>query len=409
MIFSCDFYSDVRAGSAALLVAVAVLLPSSVSGQSFAPANAGRSGQESASKFEFPAGSSAANIIKGISRPFRLGVLRLNNDLDQSKPLASNDAAGWAMAAGTLIGSFDQKWVGGYSLVEERVTWWFEGGTDLTMPPAVLGRWAVLGFRSGRLVKLDTVTGKKAWEIDLSAFSERRAVLAGNVLLVVTVSQALYAIDFQTGKTLWLFDGGFPAGLTLRNGALPLVHDNKVLFGLTTGEILAVNFETGKLQWRYNPAYNDSRFHDVVGELIVRSNQLLMTRYDGLVASVELAGDKRVIWQEQLPAVATSSFRNGRYYVGCVNGDVYAFDAATGRRIWSAAVQTGTSVGFLMPGESLIYVIGSNGRITVLDAAAGTISFSDDVGGEVTSAPVVYGNAFFVATGLKNLYSYRLY
>jgi outer membrane protein assembly factor BamB len=365
---------------------------------------------ESASKFEIaPVGTLGTESSRERDRPFRLGVLRFNQSLDASKPLAMGDAAGWAMTAGTLIGAFDQQWVGGFSLAQERVSWWFDGETDLTMPPAVHGSWAVLGFRSGRLVKLDAVSGKKVWETNLSAFSERRSVLAGNTLLVVTVSQALYAVDFQTGKTLWLYDGGFPAGLTLRNGAAPLVHDNKVLFGLTTGEILAVNFETGKLLWRYNPAYNDHRFHDVVGELVVRSNQVLMTRYDGLVASVDLTADKRVVWQEQLPAVATSTFRNGRYYVGCVNGDVYGFDAASGRRIWSAPIQTGAAIGSIMPGEELIYAIGSNGRIVAIEASSGKISFSDDVGGEVTSTPIVYANSFFVPTGLKNLYSYRLY
>jgi len=374
----------------------------------FAEVSGARS--ESVSKFEVaPVGTPGSGGLKELVRPFRLGVLRFNRSYDEAKPLALGDAAGWAMSAGTLIGAFDQQWVGGYSLAMERVTWWFDGETDLTMPPAVHGSWAVLGFRSGRVAKLDAVSGKKVWETNLSAFSERRSVLAGNTLLVVTVSQALYAIDFQTGKTLWLYDGGFPAGLTLRNGAAPLVHDNKVLFGLTTGEILAVNFETGKLLWRYNPAYNDHRFHDVVGELVVRSNQLLMTRYDGLVAAVDLATDKRVVWQEQLPAVATSTFRNGRYYVGCVNGDVYGFDAASGRRIWPGPIQTGAAVGSIMPGEEVIYTIGSNGRITAFEAATGRNSFADDVGGEVVSGPIVYANSFFVATGLKNLYSYRLY
>jgi outer membrane protein assembly factor BamB len=341
-------------------------------------------------------------------RPFRLGLLQLSEESNREKTLGVSSSAGWAVAGGLLIGAWDKKWVGAKNLATGRVAWWFEGESDLTAPVSVVGSWVMLGFRSGRLVKVEVATGRKVWETSLDSFTERSVLLNGANLLVYTAGQVLYSIDFQTGKPNWLFDAGFPEGLTIRGGVVPVVHDNRVLLGTASGEIVAVDQQTGKSLWRYNPAFNDSKFHDLVGELVVRNNQLLVTRYDGLVASVDLASsERRLVWQNQLPSSATSAFRNGRYYVGTVSGVLHAFDASTGREVWQTV--TGTSVGHIVAGEAVVYAVGSNGRLSAIDTVSGSILWHDDVAGEVASAPFVHDVALHVATGLRNIYSWKLY
>ncbi len=340
-------------------------------------------------------------------RPYRLGFMSLNSGLDQVKPLALFDPAGFVVNSGILVGGFDQRWIGGLSMQTTKVLWWFDGTTDLTAPPGSFGSNVVLGFRDGKVVKLDALTGKKIWTASLDSFVERPLLLSGTTLYVLTAAQVLYALDFQTGKTQWLYDGGFPEGLTIRGGARPIIHDGKVLFGIASGEILAVNADTGKLVWRYNPAYNDARFHGVVGEMLIRGNKLIITRYDGLVAAIDIAGSVRsVAWQEQLPGLTTSAFRGNRIYVGALNGDVYALDADGGRKVFHA--QTGASVTSITAGETSIFVTGTRGRITAIDAGVGNVLWHDSIGGSIASAPVLYENAILFNTGSKSIYAYKL-
>lgn len=356
------------------------------------------------------AGGSAHAVsaeIESRERPFRMGYISLNQAYDRDKPLAMSDA-GFVINSGLLIGAFDNQWVGGLSVATGRPQWWFDGKVSMTTPPGSFGSSVMLGFRDGRIVKLDALTGKRQWIANLDSFSERPFLLSGTTLFVVTAAQVLHAIDFQTGKVHWLFDGGFPDGLTVAGGARPIIHDGKIIFGVASGEVVAVDAETGKLAWRYNPAYNDQKFHGVVGEIVVRNNRLLMTRYDGLVAAIDLASSVRATaWQETLPGLTTSTFRNGRYYVGSIAGEVVAIDPDNaGRQAWRTVL--GTPIVSIVAGETTLYVGGSEGRVTAIDASSGEILWHDKLGTAIFGPPALFESSIFYSTGLKSIYAYKL-
>lgn len=345
-------------------------------------------------------------------RPFRLGFMSLNTELDLQKPLAPIDTAGFVVNSGVLVGAFDGQWVGGLSMTTRKLLWWLNGKVTMTAPPGSFGSNVVLGFRDGRIMKVDALTGytpgKGNWTTSLDSFTERPFLLNGTTLYVVTAAQVLYAIDFQTGKTLWMFDGGFPDGLSIRGGARPVFHDGKVLFGVASGEVLGVAADTGKLLWRYNPAYNDARFHDIVGEMVVRNNKLIVSRYDGLIAAIDLSSAVRsVVWQEQRPGLTTSTFRGSRFYVGTLGGEVIALDPDNnGRQVWRTV--TGAPVTNITAGETQIFVAGSGGRVTAIDARTDKILWHDKLGSSLASPPVLFENAIYYTTGLKSLYAYKL-
>lgn len=353
------------------------------------------------------AASLAAGPATVAGRPFRVGFFNLNPGLDRQKPLAPLEVAGWTVNSGVLIGAFDQRWVGGLSFATRRVQWWFDGGSDMTAPPGSFGSAVVLGFRDGQIVKLDALSGKKQWATSLDTLTERPFLLNGTTLYVVTSAQVIYALDFQTGKTLWLYDCGFPEGLKLRGAARPIIYDGKLIVGLASGETVAVTADQGKLTWRYNPAYTEARFHDVVGEMLVRGGKLVMTRYDGLLAAIDLVSSVRsVVWQEQLPGIATSLLHNGRIYVGGINGDIYAYDIEDGRRIFRTP--SDAAIMSMAASENVLYVAGADGRVTALDATEGSILWHDQLGSPIATTPVIYENAIYFMTGLKSIYGYQL-
>ena len=341
-------------------------------------------------------------------RPFRMGYLSLNADFNETKPLAMSDA-GFVVNSGVLVGSFDDRWVGGVTIETGKPIWWFDGKVSMTTPPGSFGSSVMVGFRDGKIVKLDALTGRKLWTASLDSFSERPFMLTGTTLYVLTAAQVLHAIDFQTGKIHWLFDGGFPDGLAVQGGVKPIIHDGKILFGVATGEVVAVDAETGKPAWRYNPAYNDQKFHSVVGEIIVRNNKLLMTRYDGLVASIDLASSIRAVsWEETIPGLTTSTFRNGRYYVGTVTGEVIAIDPDKSgkKQVWRTVA--GAPVVSIVAGETTLYIGGSEGRVTAIDAASGEILWHDKLGSSIFGPPALFESSIFYSTGLKSIYAYKL-
>jgi outer membrane protein assembly factor BamB len=351
---------------------------------------------------------SAGLTQRQAQRPFRLNFLKFDPELDWLKPLALSDASGFIVNSEVLIGQVANGLVGGLSLSAKQVIWTHRSTTNMTAPIGNFGSWVVCGFRDGTVKKIEALTGSEVWSQTLTSFTDRGFLLAGTTLFVLTGAQVLYALDFQTGEILWLFDAGFPDGLTVRGAAKPIVHDGKIIFGVASGELLSVSGSTGKLGFRYNPAYIDGQFHDVVGEMVVQNNQLIVSRYDGLLASINIGSSSReVTWESRLPGVTTSKFRGGRFYVGALNGDLMAFNIKNGKRIFRQP--TGSPLTTITVGETSIFTSGSDGQITAVDQASGRIRWHDNLGSPVVAPPVLFEDVIYYTTSLRNAYGYRIH
>lgn len=340
------------------------------------------------------------------TRPFRLGVIRMNEQLDTVKPIAASDNAGFVIRGDVLIGSFDSEKIRAYNMATRKNLWWQSIDSEITAPPLLADNSLIVSTRSGHLTAFNALNGDKLWDISLDTFSERPMTYSNGHIYVLTAGQVAYSIEASSGKRLWVHDAGFPDLVTVRRPPAPVIHDGRMIVGLATGELLALRIEDGKRLWRYNPFYQEAKFKDVIGEMIVHNGKLLVTRYDGLIAIVDITQERQVIWQDRQTSASTSTFRSGRYYVGLTSGEIISYDASTGRINWRT--QTGTAPTFMIASETNVYVFGANGRITSLDIGNGTYQWGDDLGGRLSTAPIVTGNKMYVATGLRNIYGYQI-
>jgi outer membrane protein assembly factor BamB len=182
---------------------------------------------------------------------------------------------------------------------------------------------------------------------------------------------------------------------------------SEVIFGTTEGDLRSVSLNSGKENWHLDPSREDFRFKDVVGEIGIGNHQVYVARSDGLVFGVDiLHAPNDTIWRENFPSVTSSAYREGTYVVGCINGDLIALQASSGRQLWKTNV--GTSIKTITIGEKAIFVGGSQGRITALSSASGQILWHDDLQGVVSRQPIVVDDQIYFATGLKVLYSYKV-
>jgi outer membrane protein assembly factor BamB len=340
-------------------------------------------------------------------RPFRAGFWKVSPALDRVSPVAEADFGGWVQSGDLLIGSVDHEWIGAFSIKSRMPRWWLKISNQLTAQPKVFGSWVVLALQDGTVMKVEVLTGKLVWETHLDTFVGRNMELSGQSLLAVSSGQILYAIDFQTGTTQWLLDAGFPDALPIRTSSGPVVSNGTVYFGTADGEIVAVNLDSGKLAWRYNPEFSNERFHDVIGDLVVSGNRLLVTRYDGLVTAISLSGkERRMLWNKKVPSIAGSIFRGERIYVSCVSGAVIAFQADSGNELWRT--ELGEGAGYLAAGERSVYVGGASGRVASLEIGTGAVEWIDYLEGRVSTPPFYIGADLYFATGLRNLYGYKI-
>ncbi len=284
--------------------------------------------------------------------------------------------------------------------------WWKSTDGELTAPPLLIDNTLFYATRSGQLAGINATTGESIWDTGLDSYIERPLTVSNGVLYAVTTGQVVYAIDTATGRRLWVHDAGFPDMITVRRPPAAIVHDGRLLIGLASGDITALKIEDGKQIWRYNPFYLESKFKDFVGELIIHNGKLLISRYDGLIALISVSQERQVIWQDRQTSASTSTFRAGRLYVGLTNGEVLAYDASTGRINWRA--QIGPTPAFMVASETSLFIAANNGRLSSLDVTNGAYQWFDSLGSRLSTAPIISANRIYVATGLRNIYGYKI-
>jgi outer membrane protein assembly factor BamB len=340
-------------------------------------------------------------------RPYRVGMVKMNPEKDQTKPLAPMDDAGWVLVNRLMVGAPSADWLGGFTLETFEPRWWFELPTAVSAPIAAFGEHVVVGLRDGRVMKLNGATGEKLWEQQLGRFVARPMVLAGSTLLAVNVDQKLFALDFKTGDRRWVFDAGRPGNLVLQGGAPPAVSGRTVYFGSANGELFALDLASGQQRWKYAPKFSEFRFKDIIGELALANNLLVAARYDGKVMALDVSGQqRRLVWEKNFSSATTTAFRDGVFYVGLLNGEVVALQAPSGKKLWQ--VQTGEALQALTTGETALYTSGTNGRITAIRNKDGLLLWHDDVEGSLAHAPLLFDKRLYFATGLKVLYGYKI-
>jgi outer membrane protein assembly factor BamB len=239
-----------------------------------------------------------------------------------------------------------------------RLAWRANLGAAVDGSPAVSNGLVVAASQGGRIAAYSSASGSLVWAVNgLGPITDSATIVADRVL-AASLSGHLYAFDLRQGTRLW--DWKAP-GIQPAIWSSPAVYGQLVLMGigsqagdtpLEVGRIVAVDLTSGRQVWS-------------------------MCVSDGCAPG---GG----IWST--PAIDG----NGRAFVGVGNPEdgVLAFDALTGRRLWSVSfypdagndLDVGESPVRLQVGGKEAVAEGSvAGVFKLLDAATGSLIWSRDL------------------------------
>lgn len=220
---------------------------------------------------------------------------------------------------------------------------------------------------------------------------------------------AILALDRESGERLWTAPiESRRVGLTQSlNGRLS-VEDGLVV--LSAGpEIVALAAGTGEVRWRTSLAADGATFTDAMPPLAAGGTIYASVLYgadrkprEGYFVSLAAlaAGDGGLLWRtEVVPDVADGGFqggphdlrpvaRGGRVYFPTLTGNVYAADAATGKRAWGFAVDRfkadyeDNALSRPVVGPDGLFLLGPTGFLYSIDPATGRLRWKRDLGGE---------------------------
>jgi len=291
------------------------------------------------------------------------------------------------------------------------------------------------------------------WDRDLGAreIGSTPTVAFGRVY--VTTLQGLYALDAETGQTVWsngsvkgfsspaAFDGTIVVGgadgrlyrLNATNGAerwnVSLVGSTSLFGGIKSspkvafdmvyvgtfnetggpGEIVALWVSNGTVAWRHPTGSIHLSSPAVVGGtgyvgVMGRYNPASEIGYDspyGVLALNAADGAERWFFPTTGSVAASPVIVASNLVVASKDGRAYAIDRASGIEVWRAEVNAGVSSPAVF--GNTVYVGGgafggAGGRMTAVNASTGAVVWTFTANGPVQSSPTVADGKLFFST-----------
>jgi outer membrane protein assembly factor BamB len=214
-------------------------------------------------------------------------------------------------------------------------------------PFVVAGGVAYLTSPS-KLIALDVATRRQRWSRSEPLLRSRIA-LSGR-LLIVGSRPTVKAVDAGTGAVVWTS--------TVQPGVRPPAVGGGMVFvmaddGTDHGRVFALDAATGALKWT--------------------------------------SADRFIVFG------TSPAYADGKVFVGTAGeGDVRAYDAATGAPLWRTPVGDGLERPIVVA-DGTVYATGAGNRLHALDEATGAVRWNRTFGDRVETVPAIVGGSMYLS------------
>lgn len=196
----------------------------------------------------------------------------------------------------------------------------------------------LLGTLQGEVIALDTDSGEVRWRTRVTSEVLAAPQSNGDVVVVQTQDDRLIALEAGSGNQRWIYESS-PAVLTLRGTSTPIVTNQLVIAGLSSGKVVALDTRRGLPIWEQRVAVPTGRSElervvDIDGNLLLSGRILYVAAYQGRVAALDVQSG-RPLWQREASSYGGVAEGYGSIYVSLADGSVEAIDERSSSALWS--------------------------------------------------------------------------
>jgi len=252
----------------------------------------------------------------------------------------------------------------------------------LSVPPvAADGRIFVLDADQ-TVFAVDSETGKTIWEKDLESGNRRdkRAfggglAVAGDRLIVASGFGFVAAFDASTGSEIWKRETEAPM-----TGS-PAIFEDRIFIVSNNNEFSVLSLDDGALEWTDQAIAESARVLSSPSPAAIED--VVVTPYSSGEVIAYLPANGRRLWTDSLtranrftPISAINDIASrpvlsaGMVYASSQSGVLAAIDGRSGTRVW--ALPFGTTQAPLVAGEFL-FAVGVDGQLICVEAVTGRV------------------------------------
>ncbi|MEP2640584.1 PQQ-binding-like beta-propeller repeat protein [Roseobacter sp.] len=276
-----------------------------------------------------------------------------------------------------------------------------------------------LGY--GALVALDAKTGAEIWHQDLEGTGSGRPAAFGDLVYATSGDDTGWALRAEDGRIEWQLSAS-PDINNILGGPAPAISGDLAVFAFGSGEVQAV-FRRGGLR-RWDASALGQRFAralgtvgDVTGAPVIAGNRVYVGNQSGRIVALNLGSGARE-WTAREGAVGPALPVGDSLFVLSDLGELLRINAADGTRVWGTPLPNFVKKrprrraeifahhGPILAGGR-IYVASNDGELRAFDPASGALLSTVDIPGGATTAPVVAGGVLYVVSSKGQLHAFR--
>lgn len=105
------------------------------------------------------------------------------------------------------------------------------------------------------LVAVDISDGQELWRKQFPDILKAQPVVSKGMLLAITISNQICAMNLSSGSIIWEHEG-LPETLSYGHNIAPVIFEDKVLVGYSSGQLVLLDLVSGNEIWQLNLAKN---------------------------------------------------------------------------------------------------------------------------------------------------------
>lgn len=232
-------------------------------------------------------------------------------------------------------------------------------------------------------------TGAPKWVFGSAGMLPAQSIPAawGDVLISGSLEGRVYSVDMESGGLLWE-RSIIPSAAGTAAAFDPVIADSLVFVGVAEreprfyGGVAALNLRTGDIVWYSAFLPRSGMYSSACNGLVSVSNGIVIaTASDGQVYALEAATGRKLWIAPHDPALNENE--DLRYttivgsvvVVGSTSGYITALDLNTGAMLWRTNAGRGSASDPLTADDRKVYIIHSGGQLTAIEASTGRIDW----------------------------------
>jgi outer membrane protein assembly factor BamB len=284
---------------------------------------------------------------------------------------------------------------------------------------AVSGGRVFVTTGHGDLVALDGGTGAEIWRVSACAPFHSAPTVAGGRVYAITNDSELMAFDAGSGAVQWTYQAIAETARILSAPSVA-IDGETVVAPFASGEVVAFLTANGRRLWadslsRGSSLTSLSAINDIAGRPVIDNGVAFAVSHSGLIAAIDVRSGQR-IWSRGFASTQTPWIAGDVLYAVSVDGELAAFDRATGGIYWVSQLRRYRNednregrlswTGPIMVGGRLV-LANSVGDVVGVSPQSGEVIARANVGDPVFVPPIAANDQIYVVTNKAQLHVLR--